>query len=281
MSIVNLPKFGLDAELVFDRFIAEDGTLDALWDVLLSKAPKWAGGIHIRKSPKIRLPIDVNASGGFSNAVRGSAAERGPTYHALVSMYGKGDERLSGSVELRGSDSAFIVVVAIDQKPFHHIGGALSLGNRLAIQVRKKKIDGVDAIIWIRDVFRELCERTDPAWGKISDCGEYWEKVMEVSPSVRAVGRDFSKYLPGLFWLNFFGKPYLNAIGTKRVATTPARVVERLKTGILVEIYEDPLLWNEEPSRILERAVRDHLGSEFFFLKGYETSKTKSPWSTI
>jgi hypothetical protein len=41
---------------------------------------------------------------------------------------------------------------------------------------------------------------------------------MSESPRAEAVGRDFGRYLPGVFWLNFFGPDYTDRIGPERFA---------------------------------------------------------------
>lgn len=267
----------LDAELVFDRFLGNEDVLEALQAVLVSKAPKWATDLYIRKSQKVRVPVDFQDPRGLHKAVLEACGERGPTYDALVLQYGRGDERLCGSAELRGSKSGLVVVVSVDQKPFARTGGCLLLRNDIAIQARQRKIVGVEVSLWLRDVFIDLCRRTAPAWGSVYDDGEYWAKVMTETPSVEAVGRDFSKFLPGLFWVNFFGKPYTELIGRNRIADTPAASVQDLDVGIVVQAYEDPLKWSELPARDSVTKALHHLGEEYFFHKENPDQRTCAP----
>jgi hypothetical protein len=45
---------------------------------------------------------------------------------------------------------------------------------------------------------------------------------MSEGPRIEAVGCDFGRFLPGLFWLNFFGRPYRGLIGDAHLRSTPA-----------------------------------------------------------
>ena len=69
-----------------------------------------------------------------------AAGERGPTYRALVKRYGAGDERLFGSVELRGAGPELIVVISVDERVVSRLGEKAALGNHIAFQVRRSKV---------------------------------------------------------------------------------------------------------------------------------------------
>src|SRR2546422_10763667 len=244
-----MSKTALDAELVFDRFLGDTNVLPVLAFTLTRKAPAWSAGLHIRKSPKDRVKVDVRDPAAISKAVLQTAGERGPTYHALVSRYGKGDERLFGSVELRGSTPDLVIVVGVDEKPLSRLAGRLLMGNHITVQVRKSKVEGLDAAAWLGELFVELCRNTSPVWGSVRDDKEYWTKVMTESPVVSAIGRDFGKYLPGLFWMNFLGKPYVNLIEKSRLASTPSLTVQEIDEGLCLKLYEDPFKGSESLNR--------------------------------
>jgi hypothetical protein len=65
--------------------------------------------------------------------------------------------------------------------------------------------------------------------------------VMSVSPRIEAVGRDFGRHLPGVFWINFFGRRYTELIGPGRFTSLPAGLVATARQGTLVRIGDDPL----------------------------------------
>jgi len=274
-----MSKTALDAELVFDRFLGDTNVLGALASALKRKAPTWSAGLHIRKNPKDRVQIDVRDSAAISKAVLDAAGERGPTYHALVSRYGKGDERLFGSVELRGSTSDLVIVIGVDEKPLSRLAGRLLMGNYITVQVRKLKVEERDAAAWLSELFIELCRETSPAWGSARDDREYWAKVMADSPAVSAIGRDFGKYLPGLFWMNFFGKPYVELIGKSRLAGAPSFSMQEIDEGVCLKLYEDPFKWSEPLNRKAEEKALRHIGVQHFFERENHAQESMSPWA--
>jgi hypothetical protein len=59
-----------------------------------------------------------------------------------------------------------------------------------------------------QDSFAHCCANFDPFFGFACDTEEYHAKNMSTEGGgVRAIGIDIGKYLPGLYWLNFFGLP--------------------------------------------------------------------------
>jgi hypothetical protein len=275
-----MSKTALDAELVFDRFLGNTSVLSVLASALRRNAPKWFAGLHVRQSPKDRVQVDVRDPAGISKAVLEAAGERGPTYHALVSKFGKGDERLFGSVELRGSTPDLVIVIGVDEKPLSRLAGRLLMGNHITVQVRKSKVEEHDAAAWLSELFMELCQETSPAWGSARDDREYWTKVMTDSPAVSAVGRDFGKYLPGLFWMNFFGKPYVELIGKSRLAGVPSSSTQEIDEGVCLKMYEDPFKWSEPLNRKSEEKALRHIGLQYFFQRENQAQEAVSPWTT-
>ena len=107
--------------------------------------------------------------------------------------------------------------------------------------------------------------------------GQYRAKVMSERPVVRAVGRDFSRFLPGLFWLNFFGPRYVDLIGEERLQSSPANTIEEVDGGLLLGLGDDPGQWNSAKRRQTERAVLDAIGHDFFFSADAPGRATRAP----
>jgi len=124
----------------------------------------------------------------------------------------------------------------------------------------------------MEEQFVELCRNTSPVWGSVRDDKEYWTKVMTESPVVSAIGRDFGKYLPGLFWMNFLGKPYVNLIEKSRLASTPSLTVQEIDEGLCLKLYEDPFKGSESLNRKSE--------VQYFFQRENKAQETASPWTT-
>lgn len=275
-----MPDFAerdLNAELVFDRFIGGDD-LDVLQSLLADLAPRWSSKLRLMRSPKDQQPINVGDSRALRSVVTAAAGERGATYRALVERHGPPPhERLAGSAELRGAGPELVVVVSLDEMVVSPLGARKQLGNSVALQVRRPKIERRDADAWLFDTFESLCSALSPAWASAGHAAEYWTKVMSDGPRVEAVGRDFGRFLPGMFWLNFFGRRYCELLGSERLASSPAARVVAVDDGVLIGLAADPLTWNTPDYAADEQKVRDHLGVELFFSKAEPERLTVVP----
>lgn len=271
----------IEAELVYDRYLGRGDALDVFQEVLRHHAPTWSQELRVHKGPRDQLAIDIRAPGGLKAAVLTAAGERGPLYGALVAEYGRGHERVFGSAELRGSSHELIVVVAVDEDPFAPIGGAVLLGNRISLQLPRPHVNRQPASVWASVIFEDLCAATSPAWGSVRSIAEYEAKVMSDGPHTAAVGRNFARFLPGLFTVNFLGEAYCELIGRERLLTAPAMRAELVDSGALLVLGQDPAEWDTPPRRDAEQAVLDHIGREHFFLKDRNMAvETRAPdWS--
>lgn len=67
-----------------------------------------------------------------------------------------------------------------------------------------------------------------------------------------------------VYWLNIFGKPYIEMIGEKKLLDTPAYKVQKLKNSILVQSDEEFI----DPTSALHmesaKLIRSHIGNEYF-----------------
>lgn len=271
----------LDLEVVCDRYLGAPGELEVLQDLLIEAAPRWCTRLRVLRSAREQIPVDASQPGGLRAAVLEMAIRRGPTYRALVERYGPGDERLSGSAELRGASPELTVVISVDERVVSPLGRATDLGNTIGLQIRRPKVAGRKATDWSFEVFQALCGRLSPAWGWAGHPGGYWAKVMTEAPSIRAVGRDFGRYLPGVFWLNFFGRPYRQLIGEERLRSTPASQVAMVDHGVLIGLGLEPTDWDTAEYATAEQRVRDHLGAQVFYSKAEPDRPTVAPqWGT-
>lgn len=130
---------------------------------------------------------------------------------------------------------------------------------------------------WVYDAFHALCDETSPAWAAAYNEAEYWDKVMQTEPPIYAVGRDFGRFLPGLFWLNFFGRRCSAAIGRERLESLRAPHVVELDDGVAVMLAQDPQAWNTPEYAAVEADVKRHLGEDLFFSKTRPQLETLVP----
>ncbi|MEE8584717.1 MAG: hypothetical protein V3T83_07690 [Acidobacteriota bacterium] len=81
-----------------------------------------------------------------------------------------------------------------------------------------------------------------------------------------AIGVNWGKAIPGIYWLNYFGSPFVRMFGMKRLLSTPAHQVRRVgEEGVLISLAEDPFSWDSPEYKERERLVLEHLGTQYFF----------------
>ncbi len=70
-----------------------------------------------------------------------------------------------------------------------------------------------------------------------------------------------------LFWLNYFGKPYVSIFGEESLQRVRCLRNERVSDGFLLVFAQDPFRWNEHESLASEKTAKEELdGSAFFDL---------------
>lgn len=100
---------------------------------------------------------------------------------------------------------------------------------------------------------------------------------MTTKPRIEAVGRDFSRYLPGLFWRNYFGPPYCDLIGLERLVATPTANARKVGDGVELGFDFDPKSWDTPAYRSAQERAGDWLGRDFFFDRNDPARPTRAP----
>jgi hypothetical protein len=78
-------------------------------------------------------------------------------------------------------------------------------------------------------------------------------------------GRVFGQALPGVYWLNYYGKEITSELG-QRIRDNESLVVRDLGEGrLLALLNEPPIAADAKPRVTRERAIAAQLGAEFFF----------------
>ena len=89
--------------------------------------------------------------------------------------------------------------------------------------------------------------------------------------------RDYSEGLPGLFWRNFYGPPFLRMFG-ERLDSLPAGCRQNLGEDlVLVQPYELPTEAGTESGMARERELISLLGPECFYDHEHHTPPTRRP----
>jgi hypothetical protein len=262
----------LTAKVVLQRELA-GADFDRLQNLLRRRAASWSSRLRLEIDNKVK--VDLKQPG----AVRAVAERETRTIAS--------GRRLGGPAFV-GAYPSLECGVSVDSEPIVWMrDGSLRLGNRISFVAHADEIEGMSAAHWIYQVFMEMVEAFEPLWGAVSSHPEYDAKVMGVFPSDSstpgawgAVGYDFGRALPGLFWINFFGPRYVELIGRERLLGAPAVEAREVGRGVLVVTRSDPYEWGSEHARRSLEDVLGHIGRQFFFSKAEPDAQRVAPdWS--
>jgi hypothetical protein len=66
------------------------------------------------------------------------------------------------------------------------------------------------------------------------------------------LGRDCRKYVPGLYWLNYYSDQYINELklDIESIAYRLNVKLHKLRNGILMKLYDDPSSWREHEDMV-------------------------------
>jgi hypothetical protein len=94
------------------------------------------------------------------------------------------------------------------------------------------------------------------------------------------VGNDPEEYgIPGVYWINFFGKVYVDWLGRDKFKNLKCYYKEELDSGgYLVQCAENPLYYETEEGAIAKEII-NHLGPEAFFDIGQPKDKRPTPFN--
>ena len=263
------------------RFLFEEGQLDEVQRLLRDHAPAWSAQARMWRSRNDQQPVDLAKSGALEKLIRQDKARRdfSPMRKVLDAQMGPSRyPRFSGSAELRGDGDALTIVIHVDEYALAPLGREWIFGNDVALQIRRSQVEGVDAATWAGAVFRALCNALRPFHGDVHASDEWDTKNMShEGGGLEAMGVDISRHLPGLYWLNFFGRPYCDLMGRERLLSAPAAEVREVGDGVVLRMADDPRQWASPEYKAVERRVLDHIGPQYFFSRDQPNRKTTAP----
>jgi|GEM_PF-4003824 len=87
------------------------------------------------------------------------------------------------------------------------------------------------------------------------------------SESMEGVSADeFMLYLPGIYWMNFFCRELVDAIGRDKILSVDNIVVEEIGDGSILFYLNEPINPIDLDARRMQlHAIAKHLGEEYFF----------------
>jgi hypothetical protein len=268
----------IDVDFVFTRDIAEDNTLIEIEGLLRRSAAAWCEALRIWVTNREQTPIH---EGRLKAETVDAVTDNGPVSPLVTRTIPAESTRRIGSVEIRGASPDVTAFISVDAFPYSRRSGKPAMNNDVGIQVRRPKVAGRPAADWSADFFAETCATTNPLWGTVNTWSEYDQKVMSHGPEIRAVGRNFDKYLPGLFAHNYFGPPYVELIGEDALLSAPAAETRKIGDGVLLVVEPDPERWDTPQAMSRNQTILDHLGREYFYDKHNPTQDVSAPkWPT-
>jgi hypothetical protein len=101
--------------------------------------------------------------------------------------------------------------------------------------------------------------------------------MIDDETGVRAVGASITHAIPGLYWLSFFGRPYVDLMGRERLLSAPAYEAKSVDDGVLVALDASADAWETAVYREREQAVIEHLGKQYFFSRHDPSRQTIAP----
>ncbi|WP_165073437.1 hypothetical protein [Paludisphaera rhizosphaerae] len=218
--------------------------LNAFHKVLKATLPEWTSRLTVRE-------------GGVDRCVVGPDDDLAAAIPIVprISPRGRQGAHLYGAY--RGL--SFLLISSPDSlPPSHNVINICSDG--------RPEIEGRSTHEWIRTFFEAVVAAIPIRYGLACD-GEEFSAQNSIADewSVELVGRDMTKSLPGLYWLNYFGEPYVDFIGETRLTTAPGPIVRKVDHGVFIELAESPWDWRSPAYQSLREDVLSHLGPEYFY----------------
>lgn len=267
-------------ELHFGCDLARGDVLDRLQRVLGDQAPSLAARLRAasHEGDRSPVPIDATVPGDLRRAVIEKGAVRGPLHQDLVREAAPVYDRRFGHVLLIGEARSTFLTVDFDQyEVARPRGRQWSFSNTIVISTGLDRIERRPAPEWMSDVARAVADHPGLLWGAGYDDAELRHRNLDETAGMVAIGRDVRASLPGVFWLNLFGRPYLDLIGRQRVLGAHAHRVVAGEHLVMVQAFAAPDQWRSaEGARRRARLITD-LGPEHFFDRDDPHKATRAP----
>jgi hypothetical protein len=121
----------------------------------------------------------------------------------------------------------------------------------------------------------ESFSRCGAAWGFAGEWDEYAArnqftiKYVDKGSCQGFIGRDFRRYVPGLYWLNYFSNDYAlkRAIDFAELASRLNATVVPLDNGTILRLYEKPADWRARQGEVADVI---HQTKNFFSMRNVQ-----------
>jgi hypothetical protein len=282
MSVVAGVSENLCFEFHYGHDLVTSGVLPMLQLVLAEVAPTMAAGleVHAYERDPERRRIDLGNPGSLQAAVVAKGTERGALHQDLAASHGApGTGRRFGHALLLGAGSqaaGFFLRVDFDtMTPARPSGDKWLWSNSISGRISRPVVEGIARQEWLLLFTYRLAAQTGIVWGAAYHHAEFAATNLDTSQGIRALGRDVRQFLPGIYWLNVFGPPYRDLIGTERLLAAPAAAVNEIGSHVIVQAYQDAEDWaGNQASRY---ALLAALGAEHFYDRNHPHRTHRAP----
>jgi hypothetical protein len=222
----------------------------------------------------------VSEPDALYEATNAEVSAKGAFYSELVARFGPPKfSGVNGTVELRGANASITIVLSVDERRFFKAGDIWTWGNYLCFQLRAMRVEGACADEFAESLFGELCSALPVWYGHAEARREFDAKnISHAGGGTAAIGVDYSRALPGLYWLNFFGARCTDSIGRERFAGVTAFRKRAVNGGVILSARGGSSGW-KNPDRVAADAKTiEALGGDYFFLRAAPSRETRSPF---
>ena len=135
--------------------------------------------------------------------------------------------------------------------------------NEFSVEIfERDRIEQHSAADWARNFFAQAVAHLPVRYANCHLAEEFNAKNMVRTPELTtAIGVQVDKAVPGFYWLNYFGIPFVKLIGREALLSAPAYKVEPVGDGVLIALSESPDEWANAAYRERENAVITCIGN--------------------
>ena len=238
--------------------LTSETTVNQLQRVLNETLPYWTTALHVMQSERGESTRALMAERGLFQAMELVSPQKwGLTSAILKGTYEGLTVFIEGARSTLPPESNMITVEIAD-----------------LTQVEDKA-----PWVWAVSFAERLTTKIETRYGYSCLSEEFDSKnILHDESGVRAVGVNLKHSLPGIYWMNFFGPPYLELMGgAERLLNTPAFRTISCGGGVLIVLAETPLEWRSLSYKAKETAAVRHLGAQYFFSPSDPERKTRAP----
>jgi hypothetical protein len=252
---MNAPHLLVSAFLEQPLFHVEQ--MNSLYRLIKTFLPTWAERLVVAEDDDDPISKIVVNGGNLLEALGAASAIK----HAL------GSATLLGAYSgiaffLRGNESTFPAKL-----------------NYLSIEIIDRlSIEGQSVIPWTEGFFTRLVSVLPVRYAHCETQEEFDSKnLIKDGRGTRAVGIELEESIPGLYWLNYFGQPYVKMIGQKTLLSASAFQTLELPAGVIIKMSSAPTEWEDDSYRKREQSVVERVGAQFFFSKADSRREAIAP----